>query len=130
MLRQLALIMLPELILLCFLVTYFWVDLQSIATLLVFNTLFISIFSQLSGGLLQKIALLAVGNIAGTVWNYCFHLLIVDAADSFMLSDSTLSMLYTVAYPLLNSLWAIAFWSLSLAMLRYSTVRGKPANDL
>ncbi|MGD6806141.1 MAG: hypothetical protein ACQCN4_04205 [Candidatus Bathyarchaeia archaeon] len=130
MLRQLALIMLPELILLCFLVTYFWVDLQSIATLLVFNTLFISIFSQLSGGLLQKIALLAVGNIAGTVWNYCFHLLIVDAADSFILSDSTLSMLYTVAYPLLNSLWAIAFWSLSLAMLRYSTVRGKPANDL
>ncbi len=122
--------MLPELILLCFLVTYFWVDLQSIATLLVFNTLFISIFSQLSGGLLQKIALLAVGNIAGTVWNYCFHLLIVDAADSFILSDSTLSMLYTVAYPLLNSLWAIAFWSLSLAMLRYSTVRGKPANDL
>jgi len=106
-----------ELTPLCVLATYFLIDLQSTVVLLAFNALFISLLLQLKGNLPIKLGLLAAGNLIGMIWNYCFHQLIVYATDSLMVSNSTLSIFYTVAYPFLNSLWVISFWSLSLAIL-------------
>ncbi len=119
-LRQLATILIPEIIVLCFLVTYFWVDLQSTATLLIFNVLYLSLLTQLNGDRLTKMALLATGNAVGMAWNYSFHVLIMEAANSLIIPNTTLSMFYTVAYPFLNSFWVIAFWSLSLTKLHPS----------
>jgi hypothetical protein len=118
--RQLSIILVPEVIVLCFLITYFCVDLQSTATLLVFNALFISIFTQLAGSLFFKLVLLAAGNTVGMIWSFCFHQVIWAAVNSLTVPDVTLSMFYTVAYPSLNSLWVIAFWSLSLTALHRS----------
>jgi hypothetical protein len=50
-------------------------------------------------------------------------MLISDAVTSLAVSNATLSIFYTVAYPVMNSLWVIAFWSLSLAALRFPTLR-------
>jgi hypothetical protein len=119
-LRKLAIIGLPEVIVLCFVVTYFWIDLQSIVTLLVFNVVFISLLTLLNGDRCLKMGLLAAGNVVGMAWNYCFHIIMIAAADSLTVSNATLSVFYTIAYPFLNSFWVIAFWSLSLTTLHHS----------
>jgi hypothetical protein len=114
---KLLMILFIELIPLCVLASYFLIDLQSAVVLLAFNALFILLLLQLKGNMAAKLGLLAAGNILGMIWNYCFHQLIVYATDSLMVSNSTLSIFYTVAYPFLNSLWVISFWSLSLATI-------------
>ena len=106
-----------ELTPLCVLATYFLIDLQSTVVLLAFNALFISLLLQLKGNLPIKLGLLAAGNLIGMIWNYCFHQLIVYATDSLIVSNTALSIFYTVAYPFLNCLWVVSFWSLSLAAL-------------
>lgn len=106
-----------ELTPLCVLATYFLADLQSTVVLLAFNALFISLLFQLKGNLTIKLGLLAAGNLIGMIWNYCFHQLIVYATDSLTISNTALSIFYTVAYPFLNCLWVVSFWSLSLAAL-------------
>jgi len=115
--KILAEILLTEIIGLCFLTTYFRVDNQSTVTLLVFNILFLSVFLQLAGSGFYKMALLAAGNMFGTVWNYCFHQLLFTAVTPSTPPNMALNMFYTVAYPSLNSLWVLAFWSLSLSAL-------------
>ncbi len=102
---------------LCVLATYFLIDLQSTVVLLAFNALFITLLFQLKGNLPVKLSLLTAGNVIGMIWNYCFHQLIVYATDSLMVSNTALSIFYTVAYPFLNCLWVVSFWSLSLAAL-------------
>jgi len=114
---KLLMILFIELTLLCVIATYFLIDLQSTVVLFAFNALFILLLLQLNGSLLAKLGLLASGNAIGMIWNYCFHQLIVYANDSLIISNTTLSIFYTVTYPFLNSLWVISFWSLSLAIL-------------
>ena len=115
LIRRLAIILLLEITTLSLLVTALQVDFQSTAILLIFNTLFISITFQLHG----KLGLLAVGNVVGAAWNYCFHMLILSAADSFVAAQTNLKILYSISYPFLNSLWFISVWSLSLTLLRF-----------
>ena len=114
---KLVMILFIELTLLCVLATYFLVDLQSTAVLLVFNALFILLLLQIRGDLPVKLGLLAAGNAIGMIWNYCFHQFVSYATDSLIVSNATLNVFYTVSYPFLNSLWVISFWSLSLATL-------------
>ncbi len=123
-LKQLAVIFFLIVTSLCILVAYRWIDIQSTAVLVIFDFLFVSIIFQLSSPTYKKVALLAVGNIVGMVWNYSFHALIYYAAEAF--DPSALSILYTVSYPFLNSLWVISFWSLSLSTIGYQkTTWGK-----
>ncbi len=114
---KLAFILVSELVAICLIVTYRWIDLQSVATLLIFDFLFITLFTQLKGGKLAKISLIVAGNFLGMVWNYFFHLLIVQVAAAQVVQPIWLSAFYTVAYPFLNIFWVIAFWSFSLTKL-------------
>jgi hypothetical protein len=125
MLRRLVIILFIELTALCITATYRWVDLQSTAVLVIFNALFFSLFLKLKGSLPIKLALLAAGNLIGMAWNYCFHLLIVSAIDTGIVSNTSLSAFYTITYPFLNSIWVIAFWAVSLTALpRQNILRG------
>jgi hypothetical protein len=119
LMRRLAIILLIEITTLSLLVTALQVDFQSTAILLIFNTLFISITFQLHGSAILKLGLLAVGNVVGAAWNYCFHMLILSAADAFVAAQTNLKILYSISYPFLNSLWFISVWSLSLTLLRF-----------
>ena len=119
LLKKLATILLIEVTALSILITAFQVDFQSTAILVIFNALFISIMFQLQGSFILKFGLLTVGNMLGAAWNYCFHMLILSAADSLVISEANPKILYSISYPLLNSLWVISFWSLSLTLLRF-----------
>lgn len=119
LIRSLAIIFLIEITVLSVLATAFQVDFQSTAILLIFNFLFISLTFQLHGSLILKLGLLALGNVVGAAWNYCFHFLIVSAATSLVVAPATLKILYSISYPFLNSLWVISVWSLSLNLLRF-----------
>lgn len=114
---RLMMLLFIEITPLCVLGTYFLIDLQSTVVLLAFNALFISLLLQLKGNLPTKLGLLAAGNLIGMMWNYCFHQLIVYATVSSIVSNTALSIFYIVAYPFLNCLWVVSFWSLSLAAL-------------
>lgn len=114
---KLVMILFIELIPICVLTTFFFVDLQSTWLLLIFNFIFISILLKLNGGLSIKLGLLAAGNAIGLVWNYCFHQLVSYAYDSLIVYSAILNLFYVVSYPFLNSLWIISFWSLCLTAL-------------
>ncbi len=117
MLRRLAIILLLELIGLCVLATYRWVDPQSTAVLIIFNLLFTSIFFKLNGNLPVKLALLVAGNATGLLWNYFFHMLIFNATNTQIAPATSINTFYTISYPFLNSFWVIAFWAISLTAL-------------
>ncbi len=113
--RRLTVVFFIVVSILCVLVTYRWIDIQSTAVLIIFNALFVSLIFQLNGSLYKKLGLLTAGNALGMVWNYSFHLFMLYAADWF--PASALSTVYTIVYPFLNSIWVISFWSLSLTTL-------------
>ncbi len=114
---KLTLILLCALLAICLTITYRWIDLQSFATLLIFDIIFIILFTQLKGGKFAKLALLFAGNVLGMIWNCAFHLLAVQVAITQDVQPVWLSLFYTVAYPFLNIFWVITFWSFSLTKL-------------
>jgi hypothetical protein len=109
-----------EAIVLCLLIAAYQVNLQSLVTLLIFNGFFASITFQFRGSLNKKLCLLALGNCMGLFWNFVFNYFSVSAvlaaADPFQLQ--LFKTCYTIFFPLLNTLWVISFWSLSLAAFR------------
>lgn len=76
---------------------------------------------HLNGEFNKKLGLLLLGNVTGLVWNYLFHVFSVNALASF----DNFSVVYTIVYPFLNSLWVISFWSISLTFLRRQNITGK-----
>lgn len=121
-LKRLVTVLFFEAIILCIIASFQFVDIQSTVILLIFNVLFLSIAFQLKGTFNKKLALLLLGNITGLFWNYTFHFFSISAMSSY----ENFSALYTIIYPILNSLWVICFWSLSLAALqRHDNISGK-----
>jgi hypothetical protein len=104
-------ILLIELIILCLLSSVRFVNQQSTLVLLIFSVLFISIGFQLNGTLNRKLLLLVMGNCVGFLWNLFFNAFATAAFISF---GEVFNNIYIIAYPFLNSLWVISFWSLSL----------------
>ena len=113
-LSGLAMGLFVEAIILCLIASFRFVNLQSTATLLIFNALFVSLTFQLNGNLNRKLGLLALGNIIGLFWNFIFNSFVIAGVTSF---GGIFNNLYTISYPFLNSLWIVSFWSLSLTIL-------------
>jgi hypothetical protein len=109
-----------EAIVLCLLIAAFYINLQSLVTLLIFNGFFVSLTFQFHGSLNKKFCLLILGNGIGLFWNFVFDFFSVSAvqaaADSFQLQ--LFKTCYTIFFPFLNTLWVISFWSLSLTAFR------------
>jgi hypothetical protein len=109
---------------LCLIASYFLIknfhsfaNVQSTATLVIFNTLFVSIMFQLHGSINRKLFLLTMGNVIGLSWNFIFNFLDVAGTISF---GESFNFLYMVFFPFLSSLWIVSFWSLSLTILNNS----------
>ncbi|MEM2419561.1 MAG: hypothetical protein QXL38_01070 [Candidatus Bathyarchaeia archaeon] len=94
---------------------------ESFQTLLVFNILFICIFFPLDGSLKRKMMILVAGNILCFIWSALFSMLV---ADLIVLMGDASKVLLAVLSPLLNLLWIVSFWSVSLTFLAKSK-RGK-----
>ena len=110
-----------EIIVLCLLASYVYVsnshsqaNIQSTATLVIFNVLFVSLLFQLKGSLNRKLGLLTAGNVLGLCWNIIFNYFDITGTLFF---GSTFNNLYMVFFPFVSSLWMISFWSLSLTIL-------------
>ena len=109
-------------IILCFIASLRFINIQSTVMLLIFNALFISLAFQLDGAFNVKLCLLASGNIIGLCWNFIFYSFAITGTVIF---GKVFSILYTVFFPFLCSLWIVAFWSLSLTVLhRNRTYQG------
>ena len=127
---KLTLVLISVLLAFCLIVTYRYIDLQSFVTLLIFDGVFIILFTQLKGDIIVKLSLVLAGNVLGMIWNFAFHLLAVQMAFNQMVQPIWLSLFYTVAYPFLNIFWVIAFWSFSLTKLTpIKTPEGALKND-
>jgi len=108
--HSLLLILLTELIAICLIVSCKF-SFVSTVTLCLFNFLFASLIFHLNGSIAQKLALLTVGNAVGLFWNYLFFQVYLT------LLSIKLDSLYGLILPLLNLMWVVPFWSLSLGLL-------------
>jgi hypothetical protein len=101
-------------IMLCTTITNKWLmDGPSVIILLLFNSFFILILSQLYGNISIKALILIIGNLLGTSLNILFY---AFAQNIHMLFGLSTSIVLTVTYPILNFIWIVPFWSLSLSL--------------
>jgi hypothetical protein len=103
-----------EAIILCLIASFRLINLQSTVTLLIFNILFVSLIFQLNGSVLKKIFMLTAGNIVGLFLNLIFYYFSLAGYDYF---GVIFNAFYTLIYPILNLMWIVPFWSLSLGFL-------------
>ena len=67
----------------------------------------------------MKLGLLAAGNALGLFCNFIFISFSIVGVEYF---GQVFNVFYALSYPILNTLWMVTFWSLSLTALP------KPAN--
>jgi hypothetical protein len=94
-----------------------FVSSESVYMLIIFNFLFVSLTFPLDGTLTRKLSMLLIGNIIGLFWNYLFSLLAYTVA--YYLGEF-FNILYIILSPLVNFIWIVSFWSISLTALTNS----------
>ena len=79
-----------------------------------FNFLFLFLLFPLEGALRRKVVLLMAGNCVGALW----YLILLSFEDAvFVLNADTFKMAFLVAKPLVDFVWIVSVWSLSLSVL-------------
>jgi hypothetical protein len=99
---------------LCLITSFRFINIESTATLLTFNLLFLSLTFQLNGALNRKLGILALGNIVGLFWNFVLYYFAIAGVTFF---GESFNVFYAVFYPFLNFMWIVSFWSLSFTIL-------------
>jgi hypothetical protein len=97
---------------------------ESALMLLIFNLLFVSLIFPLNGTLTTKTCMLLVGNVIGFFWSNLFSLFAHVATYYF---GAIFSALYIILDPLINFVWIVSFWSISLSVLANSEKRKSEA---
>ena len=97
--------------------SFYCVNNEAALMLIVFDFLFVSLVFPLDGTFVKKIALLLIGNAIGLLWNSVFSSFSYVAACYF---GEFLNVLYIILNPLLNFVWVVSFWSISLSVLASS----------
>jgi hypothetical protein len=103
-----------ETVVLCLALSFLTINFETMIMLLIFNFLFISFTFQLNGTYTRKMGLLAVGNALGVFCNFIFVSL-STLGDAYF--GQTFNVFYAISYPIVNTLWIVTFWSLSLTAL-------------
>jgi hypothetical protein len=107
-------ILFVELIILCLALSFLLINVETTIMLLIFNFLFVSFTYQLNGTYTRKTGLLAVGNVLGLFCNFIFVSLSTLGSANL---GQAFSVFYAISYPIVNTLWIVTFWSLSLTAL-------------
>ncbi len=89
-------------------------DPPALVAIILFNYLFVFLLFPLEGPFSRKIFLLIVGNAVGFVW-YIIQTSFLDAFS--FLNTETFRIMFLVAKPLIDFVWIVAVWSLSLSIL-------------
>ena len=90
------------------------IDFSALFAVVFFNLLFVFFVFPLEGPLPRKAALLIVGNGVGALW-YIMRFSFEDTL--FLLNMESLRMLFLVVKPLIDFVWIVTLWSISLSML-------------
>jgi hypothetical protein len=89
-------------------------DLAALFTVIFFNFLFVFLLFPLKGPLPHKAALLIAGNGVGGLW----YLIRLSCEATICFSNiESLRILFTVAKPLIDFVWIVVVWSVSLSVL-------------
>jgi hypothetical protein len=89
-------------------------DLPALAAIGFFNLLFLFLLFPLEGPLLRKTVLLIGGNTVGALW----YLIQLSFKEAFLvLNTDTFKIIILVTKPLIDFVWIVAVWSLSLSVL-------------
>lgn len=97
--------------------SFYLVNIEAALMLMIFDFLFVSLVFPLDGSFVKKIGLLLIGNVIGLLWNSVFSSFSYVAACYF---GGFLNVLYMILNPLLNLIWVVSFWSISLSVLASS----------
>ena len=89
-------------------------DSSALVAVSFFNMLFVFLLFPLEGTLLRKIVLLFAGNSVGVLW-YVLQFSFEDAF--FFLNLDAFKVIFLVAKPLVDFVWVVSVWSLSLSVL-------------
>jgi hypothetical protein len=111
---RLVLMLFLEAIALCVIIAFRFINIEATVTLLIFNLLFLSLTIHLNGTRNKKLGILTIGNIIGLFWSFVLNQFAIVCNTFF---GEPFSIFYAVAYPFLNFMWIVSFWSLSLAFL-------------
>jgi hypothetical protein len=87
---------------------------ETTVLILIFDFLFVSLAFQLNGTIARKLGLLAAGNALGLFCNLIFVSFSIVGVEYF---GQMFNVFYALSYPILNALWMVTFWSLSLTVL-------------
>jgi hypothetical protein len=97
--------------------SFYCVGNEAALMLMIFDFLFVSLVFPLDGKFVTKIMLLLIGNVIGLLWNSVFSSFFYVATSYF---GELLNVLYIIVNPLLNFVWVVSFWSISLSVLASS----------
>ncbi|MGF3572619.1 MAG: hypothetical protein ACQXXG_04240 [Candidatus Bathyarchaeia archaeon] len=90
---------------------------ETLQALIIFNVFFACMLFPLNGPLKRKMLALIMGNSVCLIWNNLFSVFVgaitAHALDGF-------NAVFVVLSPILNLLWVVSFWSLSLTFLANS----------
>lgn len=89
-------------------------DLSALVAIIVFNFLFVFLLFPLEGTLPRKVVLLIAGNTVGVLW-YIIQLSFTDAFS--FLNTETFTIMLLVAKPIIDFVWIVTVWSISLSIL-------------
>lgn len=89
----------------------------TLQALIIFNVFFVCMLFPLNGSLKRKMVALIMGNTVCLVWNSIFSIF-VGAVAAYALDS--FNAVFVVLSPILNLLWVVSFWSLSLTFLANS----------
>jgi hypothetical protein len=88
---------------------------RALVSITIFNFLFVFLLFPLEGPLFRKLYLLVAGNIVGLVWYFIMSSF--GAASVFYLGTDTSEIIIAVIWPIIDLIWIVSVWSLSLSML-------------
>jgi hypothetical protein len=92
-----------------------FLSLSSLIAIILFNLLFVFLLFPLGGSLFRKVGLLFAGNIVGVLWFIIRSAL--QEASVFFLNEEAFKIITVVLSPLIDFIWIVSLWSLSLSVL-------------
>ena len=116
----LAMLLFSATIILCLIASLQLINIKTTAILLFFNFLFIPLILQLNGSLPKKMFILAIGNVVGLFWNLILYYFSLAGFNSL---GPAFNVFYTLIFPILNLMWIVPFWALTLGVLPKQTTK-------
>jgi hypothetical protein len=110
-------------ILLIYLSLHHILDERALVSITIFNFLFVFLLFPLEGPLFRKVYLLVAGNIVGLLWYFIKSSF--GEVSVFYFGTDALRIITVVIGPIIDLVWVVSVWSLSLSVLASAKKRNE-----